>query len=123
VADVIALPTAAADPPPRIRWRGKYPRVVTTLAPWRAKREYESKLQRRAERLALAARDAEEAQIERNNACADWLRDNASEIDFIGLAVRWKDGRIDAMIHEGECDLSDAAHVLERGAELLRRER
>lgn len=39
MADVIALPTAAAEPPPRKRWRGRYPKGVTPISKQRYKRQ------------------------------------------------------------------------------------
>jgi phytoene dehydrogenase-like protein len=88
VADVVTLPTAAADPPPRIRWRGKYPRVVTKLGPIRARRKHEVQLQRAADyRARRTAEEDELAQAEQLRAVFAGLASMANRGAIAGAAL------------------------------------
>lgn len=62
MAKVIALPTAAADPVPRRRWRGRYPKGVVPILRQRVKRK-EDEHKRRCQ--AIRAEREEMEQIER----------------------------------------------------------
>jgi hypothetical protein len=63
MADVIVLPTAAANTVPRRRWHGQYPKGVAPISRQRCKRK-EEKLEARYREMREAARPVPESTAE-----------------------------------------------------------
>jgi hypothetical protein len=124
VADVIALPTAAADLPPRVQWRGRYPREVTAINSVRQKRRREQdrdRLQKFERHAALARSENVDGRSEAANALLN-LYDLAMrrEIAGIVLALENSQGEQTALVcAEFVEDHSRAVDAAERLYEVL----
>jgi hypothetical protein len=119
MADVITLPTAAANPPPRIRWRGKYPPVVTKMGPNRARRA-EEKRRERLRKIREARELDERADVTSKVLLALSYRARRGEVSGVVLAWEDSDGEQTALIcGEFEADRLRAHEAAGRLCEVI----
>lgn len=113
MADVIALPTAAAEPPPRSHRRGAIPKAVSSF----------KKAQRRKwNREQLAKAKAMEL-YKTVSAVLKVLTEHAWQGEVAGLLIVWnKPGGDEQLLSVGDYheDLQEAAAAMQRASEKLR---
>jgi hypothetical protein len=114
MAEVITLPTAAADPMPKRRWHGQYPKGVTPISRQRYKREAKEFEAARLETLRVKTQSATYG----TTAVLGELYGHAQRHEVAGLVLAWQhsDGTQTALI----CGkfVADRGAALEIAAEL-----
>jgi hypothetical protein len=111
MANVVALPTAVAEPLPKRRWHGPYPKGVTSISLHRLKRRCEEIDDR--EQAMEATRAGKDASI----AVLKALLDKAHRGDVVGLLLVYelRDGA------QGKCrtgPLADVEHAADAATRL-----
>lgn len=111
MADILSLPTAAKEPVPRRRWRGPYPKGITSIAPQVCKTRVCAESSEHASEHSAQVREI-----------GEWLAAQNQQVVGAVLVIRMRSGKTyDSIVGSFRGDYPSAIEALNDEAEALAR--